>query len=59
MSGKNSKKIRKAINKKVRVDLEDAIKSICKASFYWRLIYAVRIIIKFHPKPISFETKKT
>ena len=49
MSGKYSKLIRKTVNKKITADLGQAVRNLSKENLYWRLIYAFRIIFKFHP----------
>lgn len=52
MNNRMTKKIRKVTNKKIRLDLEDAIRVLQNHKFYWRLIYGVRLILKWNPVPI-------
>jgi hypothetical protein len=57
MNNKLSKKIRKSINKKVRSDMEDLARTLSEAQLWWRVIYAVRIILRWHPK-VKFVSRK-
>ena len=59
MSGRIDKKIRKQMNKKIRLGLEDLARSLSEVSLYWRLVFAFRIIFKYHPEPIKFVRKLT
>lgn len=50
MNGKLSKKVRKQVNRKIRTDMEDLARTLSAARFWWRVIYAIRIIFNWHPK---------
>jgi hypothetical protein len=50
MSRKMDKKIRRAINKKTRLDMEDLAQTLSEARLYWRIVYAIRLIFKWNPK---------
>ena len=43
------------MNKKIRVDMENMARVLSKENFYWRFIYAMRILFKYHPQEIKFE----
>ncbi len=47
MSERLNKRIRKAINKKVKYDLTEVAKAICQENFFRRVGYAMRIIFKY------------
>ena len=57
MNGKLSKKIRKSINRKIVADMEDLARTLSEANLYWRMIYAFRIIFRYHPQ-VKFVTKE-
>ncbi|MBS3945299.1 MAG: hypothetical protein KGZ42_07370 [Melioribacter sp.] len=57
MNGKQAKYYRKQVKKKINKDLEDMARVISNEKLYWRIVYAFRIIFKYHPEPIKFETK--
>ncbi len=58
MNNKTAKKIRKVMNKKIRVDMENMARVLSKENFYWRFVYAMRILFKYHPEAIKFEVNK-
>ena len=43
------------MNKKIRVDMENMARVLSKEKFYWRFVYAMRILFKYHPQEIKFE----
>lgn len=54
MSNKIEKRIRKVAAKKARRNLEDLAKTLSNEKLYWRIVYGLRIIFKYHPEPIKF-----
>jgi len=56
MNGTQAKKLRKYTNRKINRDLEDMARVLSKEKFWWRFIYAIRIIFRWHPI-VKFETK--
>lgn len=51
------KKYRKIAAKKTRKNLEDLAKTLSNEKLYWRIVYALRIILKYHPEPMKFDVK--
>lgn len=54
MNAKMSKKIRKTVNRKVVTDMEELAKTLSKAPLYWRIVYAFRLVFRWHPE-VRFE----
>ncbi|HEX2866532.1 MAG TPA: hypothetical protein VHO03_05800 [Ignavibacteriales bacterium] len=57
MNDKLAKKIRKQINRKVRTDMEDLARTLSDARLYWRIVYAFRIVFRWHPE-VKFQSRK-
>lgn len=58
MNGKLAKYTRKQVKKKIKRDLEDMARVLGEERFYWRFVYAIRILFNWHPEPIMFEVKQ-
>ncbi len=64
MSQKKSKQFRREANRtrnilkqKVKVDLETTANKLSEFSGWWRFVYALRVLFKFHPK-VKLDVKK-
>ncbi len=57
MRGSLVKKYRKMTAKKTRKNLEDLAKTLSNEKLYWRIVYALRIIFKYHPEPMKFDVR--
>lgn len=57
MNGRLSKKLHRIAMKKSKANLEDLMKLLNGLGLWWRVIYAIRLVLKWNPKA-EFEQKK-
>lgn len=57
MNNKQAKKIRKELNSKIIADYEDILKTVQTERLFWRIIIALRIILKWNPEKVKFKIK--